>query len=51
MYMMPMQLMIRDFNAFFITLILFIIGLGGILKFWVGNYHSTDAIEKLEEQI
>ncbi|AQQ69859.1 Na(+)/glucose symporter [Limihaloglobus sulfuriphilus] len=48
LYMMPMQLMIRDFRAFGISLIFFAVAVAGIFKFWVGNHHSTDALEALE---
>ncbi|MCX5632962.1 MAG: hypothetical protein NTW93_04735, partial [Phycisphaerae bacterium] len=37
MFLLPMQLIIRSYQAFVVTLILFLIGLAGTYKFWYKN--------------
>lgn len=40
LYLMPMQLMIRTYGAFAITLVFFLIGVAGIYKFWYKNKYD-----------
>lgn len=37
MYLLPMQLMIRSYRAFAVTLVFFLIGIAGIYRFWYKN--------------
>jgi Na+/proline symporter len=37
MYLLPMQLMIRSYGAFAITLVFFCVGVAGIYRFWYKN--------------
>jgi SSS family solute:Na+ symporter len=40
MYLMPMQLMIRTYKAFAVTLVFFLIGVAGIYRFWYKNQYD-----------
>lgn len=37
MYLLPMQLMIQSYGAFAVTFIFFMVGIGGIYRFWYKN--------------
>lgn len=46
MFLLPLQLLIRSWNAFFITLGLFLFGLTGMYIFWYRNLPQSNVYEK-----
>jgi SSS family solute:Na+ symporter len=49
LYLFPMQLIMKQYNAFAITLIIFLISLVGIYKFWYKNLPPEPAAENTQQ--
>ncbi len=53
MYLLPMQLMIRSYRDFYVTLAFFLIGVAGIYRFWYKNqyeYPENLTFSKMEQE-
>ena len=50
LYLLPMQLIMKQYNAFSITLIIFLISLVGIYKFWYKNLPPEPAVENTQNK-
>ncbi len=51
LFLLPMQLIIRSWNAFFITLVIFAISLVGLYFFWYKKLPATNYEEEYEKTI
>jgi len=51
LFLLPMQFMVRSWNAFFITLVIFIISLVGLYFFWYKQLPETNYEEEYEKSI
>ena len=50
-FLMPMQLIIRSWSSFFVTLVMFAVSLGGLYFFWYKKLPATNYEEEYEKTI
>lgn len=48
LFLLPMQLMVKSYNSFFVTLTIFIVSLAGMYWFWYRNLPKTNYYEDAE---
>jgi hypothetical protein len=51
LFLLPMQLIIRSWNAFFITLVIFAVSLVGLYFFWYRQLPEANYEEEYEKTI